>query len=271
MGRFDNIAILTDLDRTFLSDSTRLVERNIEAIEYFKREGGLFSLATGRMHYNLDCIVPGVDRLVNAPAIMCNGTYFYDFAEKKVFCENYMNGELAHRAVLSAHARHKSAVIRVSYYGGYMVDSEDIRAAEELEGYGIKSYVSAPFEKWQKNGWYKIVFGDDSDTLAHIENELESEFPGVFEYNRSKPTLLEMQMRGRNKASLFSSFKKYYAEKGKELTVYVCGDNENDIELLRAADVAVCPSNAIGPVKALCDKCLCSNNEGVVADLIYSL
>ena len=152
-----------------------------------------------------------------------------------------------------------------------MVDSDDTRAARELESYGIQAYVSTPIEKWQKNGWYKIVFGDDADTLVHIEEELEADFPGAFEYNRSKPTLLEMQMKGRNKASLFSSFKKYYAEKGKELTVYVCGDNENDIELLRAADVAVCPSNAIDSVKALCDKCLCSNNEGVVADLIYGL
>ena len=271
MGRFDNIAILTDLDRTFLADGTKVVKRNIEAIEYFKREGGLFSLATGRMHYNLDEIIPDVDKLVNAPAIMCNGTYFYDFSEKKVFCENYMNGELAHCAVMSVRARHKSTLLRASYYGGYIVDSEDRRAAEELDGYGIEAYVLVPYEKWQKNGWYKVVFGDDADTLIHVEQELSAEFPGAFEYNRSKSTLLEIQMRNTNKSSLFSSFKKYYAAKGKDLTVYVCGDNENDIELLRVADVAVCPSNAIGSVKKICDKCLCSNNDGLIADLVYKL
>jgi len=85
MGKFDNIAILTDLDKTFLADGAKVVQRNIEAIEYFKSEGGLFTLATGRMHFNLDAIVPNVDKLVNAPAVMCNGTYFYDFIEDKIF------------------------------------------------------------------------------------------------------------------------------------------------------------------------------------------
>ena len=44
MGKFDNIAILTDLDRTFLGDGGIMVERNVEAIEYFKSEGGLFEI-----------------------------------------------------------------------------------------------------------------------------------------------------------------------------------------------------------------------------------
>ena len=41
MGKFDNVAILTDIDKTFLGDGGKMVERNVEAIEYFKSRGGL--------------------------------------------------------------------------------------------------------------------------------------------------------------------------------------------------------------------------------------
>ena len=51
MGKFDNIAILTDLDKTFLADGSKMVDRNVEAIEYFKSEGGIFTFVTGRMPY----------------------------------------------------------------------------------------------------------------------------------------------------------------------------------------------------------------------------
>ena len=99
MGKFDGIAILTDLDGTFLGKGGRMVERNVEAIEYFKAEGGLFSLSTGRMHYSLGKMVFDVDKLVNAPAILCNGTYLYDFEQKRVLAEIVMDGDLAYETM----------------------------------------------------------------------------------------------------------------------------------------------------------------------------
>lgn len=52
------------------------------------------------------------------------------------------------------------------------------------------------------------------------------------------------------------------------LKVYAVGDYDNDISMIKAADVGVCPSNALDEVKKVADLCLCSNEEGVIADLI---
>ena len=38
--------------------------------------------------------------------------------------------------------------------------------------------------------------------------------------------------------------------------------------MLKAADVGVCPANALSVVKEVADLCLCSNEDGVIADLI---
>jgi len=182
-----------------------------------------------------------------------------------------MDAKLAYKAVQFAHNLGTDAFMRACNREGYVVDSIDKRASEQLLGYGITTFVSLPYKDWNTENCYKVVFEDTAEALIELEKKLEAEFPNTFEYNRSRPTLLEMQMKGVNKSRLFGSFKEYYRRQGRELTLFACGDNENDIAMLKKADVAVCPSNAIDEVKAISDKCLCSNNDGVIAELIYSL
>ncbi len=271
MGKFDNIVILSDLDGTFLGTGGRIVERNLEAIEYFKANGGLFSIATGRMHYNLDQIIPCVDKLVNALGIMCNGTYFYDFKNKKAFCEKHMDGAVSYEAVSFVAKNYPTAITRASCSDGYIINSHDPRSRKVLGDYGNGITLEVPIEEWSSEKWYKFAVSDTPETLALIEAVIEEKYPNIFECNRSSIYQLEYQMKGTNKSSLLEGFREYYQSQGKSLTVYHCGDNENDIEMLKAADFAVCPSNSIEAVKKISDMCLSSNDEGVIADLIYLL
>jgi hydroxymethylpyrimidine pyrophosphatase-like HAD family hydrolase len=49
----------------------------------------------------------------------------------------------------------------------------------------------------------------------------------------------------------------------------VCvGDYENDLALLGAADVAVCPGNAVDSVKAISKYMVCHCKDGALADMI---
>ena len=52
MPLFANTLMVTDLDATFFSDPSRLAKRNLEAVEFFKSEGGYFTAATGRIARN---------------------------------------------------------------------------------------------------------------------------------------------------------------------------------------------------------------------------
>ena len=271
MGRFDNIAILTDLDRTFLADGSKMVDRNIEAIEYFKSEGGLFTISTGRLHHGLEKTVVGVEKLLNAPALMCNGTYFYDFANRKVSCETFIDDKLVNKTVKFVHNLNMVSTIRGSARNGYVVDDPDGKAAMTLRNHGIDAVIGIPYDEWNTQDFYKLAFIGEAQTLVELEAMLNKEFAGRYEYNRSSPIQLELQTVGVNKSRLVEPFKEIYTKAGRKLKVYACGDNENDLAMLKKADVAVCPSNAIDEVKAVCDMCLCSNNEGVIADLIYSL
>lgn len=271
MGKFDGVSILTDLDGTFLSSHSGVVARNVEAIAYFKAEGGRFSLATGRMHYNLDRLIPNVESLVNAPCILCNGTYLYDFADDEIIAENFMDPDLSLRAAAYVIKGNYRVALRVSRREGYLLAEGDAFSIEELKGYGIERFEAMPLEAWRGDRWYKVVISGSADDVNAVEAALCRAFPGVFEYNRSRATTLELQMRGTNKASLLGAYRTFLAEKGERRTVYMCGDYENDRAILGAADVAVCPANALPAIKEICDLCLGSNDDGVIADLIEHL
>ena len=51
MGKFDGILICTDLDGTVLKNDKSISKETLDAIEYFKSEGGRFTVVTGRMPY----------------------------------------------------------------------------------------------------------------------------------------------------------------------------------------------------------------------------
>ena len=51
MKKFDGILICTDLDGTLLNGDSAVSKENLDAIEYFKAEGGIFTFITGRMPF----------------------------------------------------------------------------------------------------------------------------------------------------------------------------------------------------------------------------
>ena len=75
--KFKGYTIVSDMDGTLLNSRGKLSEENVQAIGEFIKEGGCFTVATGRM-------LPSVERFikrlqVNLPVILYNGTKIYDF------------------------------------------------------------------------------------------------------------------------------------------------------------------------------------------------
>ena len=80
MGIFDGILLCTDLDGTLLKNDGSISSENLEAIEYFKREGGAFTFVTGRPHYIAHDICEMIKP--NVPFGCLNGGGVYDHINK---------------------------------------------------------------------------------------------------------------------------------------------------------------------------------------------
>ncbi len=275
MKRYEGKMIVSDLDGTFLDSKGHVVPRNIEAIRTFTAQGGLFTFATGRHHDHLPEAVPGVESLVNLPVIVANGSYLYHYGAQRVMAEVFMDLDPARAALQFARAYYSRVGYRVSTPRGYLTDGRTDYMRRFIDySAAHRSYLVevAPIEQWSQRLWYKIVFRGEPEELDALNAELKAAFGEQFEYNKSSPILLELQKKGCHKGSMLRVLKESYERLlGYSIRTYGLGDYENDLALLGAADVAVCPSNAIEVVRACADLQLCSCDEGLIAALIERL
>ena len=81
MNKFEGMLFCTDLDGTLYTDDKVVSKQNLEAIEYFKAEGGLFTFITGRVPKTAISICDIIQP--NAPFGCLNGGGIYDPVENK--------------------------------------------------------------------------------------------------------------------------------------------------------------------------------------------
>ena len=55
------------------------------------------------------------------------------------------------------------------------------------------------------------------------------------------------------------------------VTLCVAGDYHNDLAMMREADFAFCPENAVDEIKAISYATLCHHNEGLMADVVATI
>lgn len=271
MKKFENIAIVTDLDGTFFGSSDEpLVKRNLDAVKYFTDNGGKFTIATGRAASHVEVTFGTVAEYVNAPAIVCNGACLYDFAAKKLVKGYAMDSGVVADVLELVHAHCKEAGIRANTKEYEILctpdDTYHKHIRNDIKFYAGISHAALPVEEWRGLVTYKLVVRADVEEIEKILPLLYERFGDKIEIAMSSPTIIDMQLKGHTKGTMLAGdLRKYVGENTK---IYACGNFFNDEKMLRAADVAVCPSNAHEGIKEICDLCLCSNKDGLIADLV---
>ena len=273
MGKFDNIFIVSDIDHTFLADDRSVPECNLEALRYFKSEGGQFTFATGRSHHSLLQAFPNAAELLNAPAILGNGSYLYDYKKDVLLNPMCFDGYVGLRIARYIHKTHPDTGLRILTPKTtlYSLINKYINVEISNAWYKNISTYQAP-EDWTGENWCKMVVRDDPELLDELRLTLEKQFAeDDVEIFKSEADFLEIQAKGCNKGRGIKVLRESFNKEGKSIKIYACGDYENDLAMLTLADVAVCPSNASEAVKRVSDLCLCSCNDGLIADLIGKL
>ena len=258
--------IVTDLDSTLLYKGA-LPPQNAQAIETFTRCGGRFTIATGRNHLSVQNAVPDVVRLLNAPAILCNGTYFYDFEKGERMGEVRLTPEQAKELLSFAKTYFPYVPFRVSVFDGFRCERVEGSLKHDVTEDGAAAVEVSPADTWPLDDWYKLVFRDEPEVLepvrALFEEKMVSSGIAIFKTARH---FLETQSEQCNKAKGIEWLRDRLPHRGG--TVIACGDFENDIDMLKAADVAICPENAQDEVKRISHHVLCHCSEGLMAEVL---
>ncbi len=263
---FSKYLIVTDLDGTFVHHG-KVVPKNIEAVRRFVAGGGAFTLATGRVFESVLRALPQPERILNAPAILCNGAYLYDFEREQTLAERFMDAERA-AEVVEFISRYCSEVpFRVSAQRGIRLYTLRGRLVEDIALFSEDRVEIAPMHTWRLDDWYKLVLRDEPEVLARVRALFEEHMSGKgLVCFFSGKHFLEIQPAGCNKGE---GLRRLLAlAPYRDRAVIACGDFENDIELLQTADIAVCPANALERVKAIADHTLCDCSEGLIAEVV---
>ncbi|MBO5416919.1 MAG: Cof-type HAD-IIB family hydrolase [Clostridia bacterium] len=265
MKKFDGILLATDLDGTLLRADKSVSEENKRAIEYFKSEGGRFTFITGRT----PVAVASLCELLhpNAPIGCMNGAGIYDRDKDELVWSITLPDSVKELAEfvelefpntgIEIITKKKIIFHRQNDFTAKHIRDENLPVTE-----GDFREIREPI--------VKILFADSSENLdslseAVIAHPRAKEFAPI----RSDSIYYEILPQGISKATVI---KKIPELLGGIITKTVAvGDNDNDAEMLKAADVGFAVSNASASAKASADFITVSNEEHAIAKIIYEL
>lgn len=269
MGIFDGCLFACDIDGT-LMESGYINPKNIEKIEEFMSEGGMFSISTGRSIGAISDVLSAVKRV--SPSVVANGCMVYDFEKGKIIFESVL-----------PQREHRFA----KFIGGLDVDlgievhcGPDVftlRRNENTTLHQVYEKFEAPdssFEDIDSYKWHKAIYiftcEEDRKKVKNILSDMEAGCIFVDTaaiINDEVQYYLEQLPLGVSKAH----FLKKLCEEYNIERLFAIGDYYNDAEMLKIADVSAVPVGSPDDIKALAEYITCSCKDGAVADFIEYL
>ena len=273
MTDFSRYLIISDLDGTLFDSTSRPAPRNLEALKRFRAGGGMFTLASGRGAFTVSPFIDGIETLLNAPAALCNGTHLYDFATGTAYMEEFISPEGAQALLDFFDGYEACSYLRATTCKGVYYDDLIVDFSQSMARFCDPStyWIEPDRSKWPRTAWYKLVAClHSSEQASALHHALADRFGDRFTLTTASAQTVEILCHGISKATGIEKLRRFSPQTAGR-TVIACGDFENDIEMLRAADIAVCPANAHDAAKAVADYILCDHNDGVIADIIEAI
>lgn len=273
MGKFSDVLLTVDFDRTLTAPDSTIPKRNLEAIEYFMSEGGAFTVNTGRsipMYSSLLDAIP-----VNAPLLLYNGSAAYDRSRKAMTFATPI--DMDWRATIRR-AKELLPDLTVEFQGTqkhYIFEENEnwrefcianscpwgFADIEDDLGVFLKFSVYGKFH----DATVASLYGGTPEEIARMDEAqaiLEQEFAGKVTVFRAANRIIDIHAAGVGKDKSALRLK---AQLGRKFLV-CAGDGLNDLSMLQAADYAYVPADAI-----IADRfeSVCKCADGAVADVIY--
>ena len=273
MGIYSDVLLTVDFDRTLTAPDSTIPERNIEAIEYFIENGGIFTVNTGRsvpMYSSKLDLVP-----VNAPLLLYNGSAAYDKVRREFTFATPIDLPMVQTLKRTMELFPDCAVELQGMEAHYLfIPSEGWQRYNEHNrcpyAFCAPENAPGPFLKFTLYGAFRDVTvadlynGSDAEfaRFDEIERELTAAFGDKCVVFRAANRIIDVHAKGVSKAK---SARRLQKELGRKILVCV-GDGENDVTMMQDADFAFCPGDAI--IRDRFEN-VCDCGSGAVADVIY--
>ncbi len=266
MGIFDGCVLLSDIDGTLLTKGV-IPEKNLEAIKWFKSEGGIFSVATGR---TVNAIINSYDfSFSNAPIVAAHGGVIYNPSKDKVEHMETLKPEVF-EIVYDILDKFKDIGCELCEEKG----NYELRSTKDTKWHGEYEhfeFLELPDDLNSIN-ITKILFATpDEKTLLELEkysNKFKTNYCRLIATcNNEKAHYFEILPIESNKGSALKRLKELYNCKYS----FGIGDFFNDVELIKEADFGAAVEGAPEEIIKIANYVTCRCEDGAVADFIKQI
>ncbi len=265
MKKFEGLLFATDLDGTLLKKDKTISKENLNAIEYFKTQGGIFTFITGRIPRGAKEILKMVTP--NAPFGCINGGGIFDHTKNEL---------------LWAEELPKSALELVEYIDknlpemGIEVNTHDriyfCKKSEATEKHRTDEKFPDLVCHYREveEPIAKILFADREENILKLAKMLaQHPMAKDFDFIRSDANYYEILPKGISKGAVVKRLAKMLEI--NEGNIITAGDNDNDVSMLSGIDMSFAVSNASESAKKAANFITVSNEEHAIAKIIYDL
>lgn len=251
-----NTLYVSDLDGTLFNRNKCISKYTADTINRCIDRGMQFTVATARMPYGCDYRLE--DIRINAPGILTNGVFLYDFAAGKIIEAEIIDKKAA-QEVLNIFQKYNLSCFVYTYdqggislcYGDKSLEAQtqyySERALEKCRKVQLREELHSAAEKEQI---VYMTYSGKQEILQSLCDELSifKEVSYSFYLNIYNGLYcLEIYSKNASKRNALNKLKKLM--NCDELVVF--GDNLNDLSMIEIADRSYAPQNALDKVKEM--------------------
>lgn len=262
-GRFTGVLLTSDFDGTFVP-STKIVQEDVkEALRYFIKEGGLFTVSTGRTYMGFHAYS---SEYINAPVLLANGGMAFDYARNEVILERGIGDEGLEPISAVAEAFPHIAIELFPMNQAYAIHFSS-ESERHFTSQGIPfSVVDKPEDA--PRPWIKAMLNGDNSSIGEVQMFLKERCPQV-NFLPTKGRYLEILGKGVDKGTSVRMLADRLEVDMEH--VYCAGDGYNDVEMLQAAHKAFVPENGDEEALKCADYVVRTSENGCIAHVVEIL
>lgn len=266
MGKFDGMLICSDFDGTLFIGS-QISDATVNAIKYFQENGGRFTITSGRYPAFLGTHRHRVD--ANTYLIGLNGTIVSNYDGTDVIRQGFLHDDS--REIIKQIIRDIDGLAALDFSTTEIPDIIKKHCeAPDGEGYfryRLKEQNEELLDIALSCKTYRVIFHAAEVASAKVTEAMQRIAGDRYAISRSSPCGLEIQDAEFTKGKSA----RFLADRLGIHTLICVGDYENDISMLREADIGCAVANAIPELKAVADRILPRVDQDPFVELIHSL
>ncbi len=261
--------IALDLDGTLLDPQKRILPESLTALSEARQAGIKVLIATGRHHVAIHPFYQALQ--LNTPAICCNGTYSYDYAEKRVLESNPLSIQEASQALSYLQDTEIQNLMYVDDAILYQFPHTVVRTlawSDSLPEHQRPNLQQTEnFQDAIHNVNFIWKFATSSPNLVKLREMSQQIEENVgLECEWSWFDQVDIAKKGNSKGM---RLRQWVESQGLSMNdVIAFGDNYNDLSMLESAGLGVAMGNGPDEVKARADIVTRDNTQPGIAEVL---